>query len=117
MKPLILIGFLSWPWNAMATEPVTFKPIASSILTSVSTATGSPSTASQPVAAYTSTLRVVCTQNCWFAMPVTPIVGSATLPVFLPSLVPEYFNVTPGTYVHVRMDSASGNVYFTEMSR
>ena len=123
MKRLIFITLMLWPmmahamWPARAVEPVTFRAISSYRLTSVSTATSTPSTALGAIGNFTKVVRLLCTQDCWVAFPVTNIVAAATIPLFLPANVQEYFLVSPGTYVQVRMDSSSGNVYITEMDR
>lgn len=113
---IVALALLAAPLlPAKAEEPVTFKAITSYRISSITTA--SASTASQAISAQTRTARIVCSVNCYVAFPVTPIVSAATVPMFLPALVPEYFKVTPGTYVQVYSDSQSGTVYVTEVGR
>lgn len=77
--------------------------------------TGTVGTASQAVGAQSRSVRVMCTSDCFFAFPVTPIVAAATRPIFLPASKPEYFKVSPGTYGYVIRDVQSGTLYITEV--
>ena len=110
---IVLALLLGTPAHA-ADDPIMFRPVSSLVLTGLTTVYPSTSTAINPFVKY---IRALCTVNCLMAIVSTPIVAGTSKPVFLPAAVPEYFVVTPGQFVIVRTDTASGSFYLTEMDR
>jgi hypothetical protein len=115
MKRLLIVALLLLAGPARADEPVTFRPLTGFILTNLTNIYVATST--KAMGSQTRWARFLCTVNCHMAVQVTPIVVTVSAPVFLQAGVPEYFIVTPGSYVIVRSDSASGALHVTEMTR
>lgn len=71
-------------------------------------------TQSQAIAAHTKFVRVLCTATCSVALPVSPIVAAATVPIKQVTGEAEYYRVVPGTWVHVAAEENTGTVYIVE---
>lgn len=97
------------------TEPVTFRPLTGFTIQNITNTSGTNST--KAFESQTRFARVMCSVNCFVAFMVTPINAAISNPVFLSALVPEYFVVSPGQYVRVKSDTATGTLYVTEMGR
>lgn len=68
-----------------------------------------------PLRPNTRIARLLCTVTCHVAFVVTPILNAVTVTTMLAPLWPEYFKVTPGTYVYVRGDNSSGIINVVDM--
>jgi len=99
---------------AKAEDQGPYRPLTSYRLAITSAAA---STASAPIGSQTRIVRIICSVNCLFAFPISPIVSAATVPVYLRADELDYFRVSPGTYVHGYAKSTSGTIYITEVGK
>src|SRR5688572_8906808 len=104
MKRLLIVLALLLSTPPPAQAPLMFRAITGQVLSSLTTV--SSTTSGRAIGQFTEYLRALCTADCHFAVMVTPIVQAASVPIFLPGGVPEYFRVGGGQYVIVRADSA-----------
>lgn len=82
--------------------------------TSQVVALGASSTKSNQLGAGTTIVRLVSTVAAFVNFGGTGVVAAANTSIYLAPNVPEYFGVTPGSYIAGIQASGAGSLYITE---